>query len=306
MRGIAILLVIFGHAQRGIFQAAQPEGLYWSHIYPALDYFIYVFHVPVFFATSGILLERQARNSFRDFRSRETRIIGLYLLWNFINAVPAFVFSDLINRNFGKSGWIVAFNPLQISGIMWFFVALGAGYLAHFLTTNSKSIRWLLIIVAILLLAFDRDFHGVAYGTLWLLVGAEAERLLHLEKLKPNAWHAIAVLAIYLVATTVSYWLNVPYTAAIVACAGALVFLVLLGELISVPFFISYLGKNTLALYVMHVIALGGTRILLMKFVGLSASMGLLVLLTIIGIVVPLAVLILLRRIGASRFLLLD
>jgi len=95
MRGIAILLVIFGHAQRGIFQAAQPEGLYWSHIYPALDYFIYVFHVPVFFATSGILLERQARNSFRDFRSRETRIIGLYLLWNFINAVPAFVFSDL-------------------------------------------------------------------------------------------------------------------------------------------------------------------------------------------------------------------
>jgi hypothetical protein len=60
---------------------------------------------------------------------------------------------------------------------MWFFVALFAAYLVHFLTVRLKPLRWAAIAISMLVLAFDMDFHGMAYGTLWLLAGAQVERL---------------------------------------------------------------------------------------------------------------------------------
>ena len=102
MRAVAIMLVVFGHVQRGLFQTGEASGLYWDAVYPVVDYFIYVFHVPVFFATSGVLLERHGEQTRRQFGARIGRLVLLYLLWNTINAIPAVVFSGYINRSFGK------------------------------------------------------------------------------------------------------------------------------------------------------------------------------------------------------------
>src|SRR6516225_7245851 len=74
MRAVAIMLVVFGHAQRGLYQTGQIAGFYWDTIYPVVDYYIYVFHIPVFFATSGILLGRQSQQSPRQFALRMGRL----------------------------------------------------------------------------------------------------------------------------------------------------------------------------------------------------------------------------------------
>src|SRR5215472_1077622 len=79
MRAVAIVLVVFGHVQRGLFQTGQATGLYWDTVYPIVDYLIYVFHVPVFFATSGALLERHSEQSSKQFGSRLVRLVLLYL-----------------------------------------------------------------------------------------------------------------------------------------------------------------------------------------------------------------------------------
>src|SRR5215471_3861642 len=78
MRAIAIMLVVFGHAQRGLFQTGEAVGVYWDTVYPVVDYFIYVFHVPVFFVTSGVLLERRSGESPRQFSARIGRLVLLY------------------------------------------------------------------------------------------------------------------------------------------------------------------------------------------------------------------------------------
>src|ERR1044071_4096710 len=100
MRAVAIVLVVFGHVQRGLFQTGLTAGVYWDVVYPVVDYFIYVFHVPVFFVTSGMLLERRLQQSPRQFAVRIGRLVLLYLLWNTINAIPAVVFAGYINRSF--------------------------------------------------------------------------------------------------------------------------------------------------------------------------------------------------------------
>src|SRR5437868_4031550 len=104
MRAVAIMLMVFGHAQRGLFQTGQVSGLYWETVYPVVDYFIYVFHIPVFFVTSGLLLERHSAQSPRQFVARIGRLVLLYLLWNAINAIPAVFFLRFINRSFGQTG----------------------------------------------------------------------------------------------------------------------------------------------------------------------------------------------------------
>src|SRR4051812_46130701 len=101
MRAVAIMLVVFGHAQRGLFQTGLASGVYWDLIYPVVDYFIYVFHIPVFFVTSGVLLDRHADRSPRQFAARIGRLALLYLFWNTINAIPAVFFAGFINRSFG-------------------------------------------------------------------------------------------------------------------------------------------------------------------------------------------------------------
>src|SRR4051794_214101 len=134
MRAVAIVLVVFGHVQRGLVQSGETSGAYWNSVYPVVDYFIYVFHVPIFFATSGVLLERYSGQTPRQFAARAGRLVLLYGFWNTINALPAVFFAGYINRSFGQAGYLDAINPLHVNGIMWFFVALMFAQTAHFLT----------------------------------------------------------------------------------------------------------------------------------------------------------------------------
>src|SRR3954454_9918702 len=87
MRAVAIVLMVFGHVQRGLFQSGETSGVYWNSLFPVVDYFIYVFHVAIFFATSGVLLERHSGQTPRQFATRTGRLVLLYGFWNTVNAI---------------------------------------------------------------------------------------------------------------------------------------------------------------------------------------------------------------------------
>jgi fucose 4-O-acetylase-like acetyltransferase len=307
MRAVAIMLVVFGHAQRGLFQTGVVSGVYWDTIYPIVDYFIYVFHIPVFFATSGLLLDRHPEQSRRQFAARIGRLAGLYLLWNAINAIPAAFFSKFINRSFGQAGYLDAVNPLHVNGIMWFFVAMMFAHTFYFLTQRHSLTRWLVICLSVAVLAIDADFHGAAYGSLWLLVGAQISRLRLLNGSYFSRRQAGLSLAAYLIASALCYALNIPYYLAIPACASGLFALYAYGQTQVVqPGFLTFVGKNTLSIYVMHVLAVAGMRIALINVFGVRPSAMLVVLLTFAGIAVPLVAVTLLRRLRLSKWVLLD
>jgi fucose 4-O-acetylase-like acetyltransferase len=307
MRAVAIMLVVFGHVQRGLFQTGQASGVYWQQVYPVVDYFIYVFHVPVFFATSGVLLERHSEQSPRQFAARIGRLVLLYVLWNTINAIPAVAFTGYINRRFGQAGYLDAINPLHINGIMWFFVALMFAQTLHFLTRRHQVIRWLVFGLSVAVLATDADFHGVAYGSLWLLVGAQIARRKLLDDIRFSPRQAVFSSAAYLMASALCYALGVPYTLAILACAFALHALYCVGQSRPVqPGLPATIGKETLSIYVMHVLAVAGLRIALVKGLQVQPSAALIVALTFAGVAIPIVTVKLLRRLGLSKWVLLD
>lgn len=307
MRAVAIVLVVFGHVQRGLFQTGQASGIYWDSLYPIVDYFIYVFHVPVFFVTSGVLLARHSGQSVRQFAARTGRLVLLYGLWNTINAIPAVFFAAYINRGFGQAGYLDAINPLHINGIMWFFVALLFAQTAHFLTQRHPPLRWLLIGLSVAALAADADFHGAAYGSLWLLAGAEIARRKVLDDIGCRPWQAGLSAAAYLVASALCYAFGVPYTLAIPACALALhaLYCIAQSQLVQLGH-LSPVGKETLSIYVMHVPAVAGLRIALVKGLHVQPSAALVVALTVVGVTAPILVVTLLRRLGLSKWVLLD
>jgi fucose 4-O-acetylase-like acetyltransferase len=306
MRAVAIILVVFGHAQRGLFQTGQVAGVYWDAVYPVVDYFIYVFHIPVFFATSGILLDRSEQSP-RQFAARIGRLALLYLLWNTMNAIPAVVFLRFINRSFGRAGYLDAINPVHINGIMWFFVALMFAQTLYFLTQRRQLTRWVAICLSVLVLAIDADFHGAAYGSLWLLAGAEISRLKLLDGNYFSRRQAGLCLASYLIASALCYELNIPYYLAIPACAFGLFALYSFGQVqVDHPVSLTFVGKNTLSIYVMHVLAVAGIRIALIKVFDVQPSAALIIPLTLAGIAIPLTTVILLRRLRLSKWVLLD
>jgi fucose 4-O-acetylase-like acetyltransferase len=301
------MLVVFGHAQRGLYQTGQVSGVYWVMIYPVVDFFIYVFHIPVFFATSGLLLDRHFEQSPRQFAARIGRLALLYLLWNTINAIPAVFFLRFINRSFGRAGYLDAINPAHINGIMWFFVALMVAHTFYFVTQRHVLMRWLAIGLCVVALAIDADFHGAAYGSLWLLIGAEVSRLKLLDGRYFSRPQAGLSLLAYVIASALSYAVGIPYYLAIPACAFGLFALYSLGQTQVVqPNFVTFVGKNTLSIYVMHVLAVAGLRIAFINFFQIRPSAILIVVLAFAGIAVPLLAVTLFRRLRISKLLLLD
>ena len=307
MRAVAIILVVFGHAQRGLFQTGQASGIYWDMIYPVVDYFIYVFHIPVFFATSGLLLDRHSEQSPRQFATRVGRLALLYLLWNTINAVPAVFFLRFINRSFGRAGYLDAINPAHVNGIMWFFVALMFAHTFYFVTQRHALVRWLAIGLCVVALAIDADFHGAAYGSLWLLIGAEVSRLKLLDGRHFSRPQAGLSLLAYVIASALSYAMGIPYYLAIPACAFGLFALYSFGQTqVAQASFLTFVGTNTLSIYVMHVLAVAGLRIAFISFLQVRPSAVLIVLLTFVGVAIPLMAVTLFRRLRISKLLLLD
>jgi fucose 4-O-acetylase-like acetyltransferase len=307
MRAVAIVLVVFGHVQRGLFQGGQTSGLYWHTVYPVVDYFIYVFHVPVFFATSGVLLERHSEQTSRQFGTRIARLVLLYLIWNTINAIPAVAFTEYLNRSFGRTGYLDAINPLHVNGIMWFFVALIGAQALHVLTRHHQPLRWIAIGLSVVVLAIDADFHGVAYGSLWLLLGAQIARWKLLDDIRFTLRQAGSSAAAYLIASALCYMLGVPYTLAIPACAFALHALCCVGQSrldqLGLP---AAVGKETLSIYVMHVLVVAGLRIGLLKGLQVQPSAILIITLTLAGVAIPIIAATMLRRLGLSKWVLLD
>lgn len=109
VKGLAILLVVFGHAWRGSEKAGlfddMPSGLF-----AAVDDRIYAFHMPLFFLLSGLFLlpslERSEPGKF--FTSRVTRLLWPLALWTYL-----FVASKLAAGSFAN-------KPLEAGDIPWF------------------------------------------------------------------------------------------------------------------------------------------------------------------------------------------
>jgi fucose 4-O-acetylase-like acetyltransferase len=122
LRGLAIVLVVLGHANRG----AVDEGLGAALDLRFLDFIIYSFHMPLFFYLGGYFtahsLARQAISQFLG--SRTVRIVWPYLLWSVIYFVAGLAMSlvTTVNKPVTLQDLMaIGWEPLST---LWFLYAL--------------------------------------------------------------------------------------------------------------------------------------------------------------------------------------
>lgn len=150
-KGIGIVLVVVGHAWRGL----QTSGLINDPaLYHAIDSTIYSFHMPFFFFLSGILIERALLGSSAAafVVSRVQRLIWPLALWTWV----FFLFKGLAGSLANKpSDWaefpILPLPPLEHFWFLWaLFVIQLSLLLVRPLLKNSDPLQrgWILLWLA--------------------------------------------------------------------------------------------------------------------------------------------------------------
>lgn len=127
-RGLGIILVVIGHAWRGLESAGMIGN---PDLFRVIDMLIYNFHMPLFFLLSGMTYQAWVlkRPTPEAAFSRVTRLLWPLVLWTYLFAAARLATGDAANTQ--VSGWQgLAFFPLPPRDHFWFLWALFLQHLA--------------------------------------------------------------------------------------------------------------------------------------------------------------------------------
>lgn len=298
-KGVGILLVVYGHVARGMHAAGVglPESLF-----AVLDKIIYGFHMPLFFVLSGLFfrLSYSKLGAKGLLASKFDTIFYPYLLWSLIqgfleimgggfkNTVthPADVVSVLWNPR--AQFWFLYSLAISFALAVVFFVLerSGRGYLFGFLSIvcffmPNTGVRLVDLTGAHLIyfylgsqLGIDR-FSGCKVDTFWALLFVAIAA----------ASHFVAVRVDFGLIEVERFW---DFVVACASIAAVVCVSKVLPRRASVV--LSALGRNSMPVYLMHIIFSGGVRIVLDRFLGVSDPILHLVFGVFFGVAGPLCV----------------
>lgn len=279
-RGIGIVLVVIGHAWRGL----QTAGLIGKPaLFHAIDTSIYAFHMPFFFFLSGLVIERTllAATPRAFVLSRLQRLIWPLALWTWIFFLFKGLAGGLANHPFDWADFPVI--PLPPQEHFWFLWALFVLQLSLLLARpilqqqGHRAWVWGLLWLASVGLNLSHPALGGLAVWLWLAVAYAPFFLLGatvagLRRWAPPVWVGGVALLGCLAAIGSVFWLPeanwarlaIGSTAALLLC---LTVMALERPLLSRPAlrWIAALGRASLAIYVAHTIFSAAARIALLR-----------------------------------------
>lgn len=306
-KGIAILLVVFGHVLDSYLGKDLFVG-YNSYI-KYIRYTIYTFHMPLFFALSGYLYSYKHRSinlvNLKPFLVKKILNLGIpYLVFSFAfglayvrlssNTYHTLKINDLYNVPFKPilQYWfiyallfifiLVAFLDLIIKDSIKVFIILIIGKLV---------VTYLNISVPFILLAFN-------YGMYFYF--GKVIQIYSIRNLKIKKYLCIITFLVYSIINIISYKFKINntfdknniYVAAIVGILGTLIVILLCQMIETKNNFImnlfSYLGKNSFEIYLIHRVFSYAVTLILIKLTN-SILLNLLMS-VVIGIIVPLCI----------------
>ncbi len=302
-RGIGILLVVYGHVLRGLDSAdIIPPG----HPIMASDYAIYTFHMPLFFLLAGMNIEKGlARGGF--LRGKLTTIVYPYLLWTLLQGLVQIAMAGSANKPFHLSDLAEAmlWQPL---GQFWFLYAL---FLCHVFAFLTNANRYRITLFALLAYGAGQYFDWGMLTLSFQFFLYYAVGLLTAGHLKPFiersanpagmlATFAGTAIAIYLA----KQWGDVQAISALPAAFLGMLLVLQVSALLARSRkqlnWLRLLGLASMPIYLAHILAASGTRIVLAKL-GITDIGTHLVLGCLLGIAFPLTLLYGAYRIGQER-----
>ena len=120
-RGFAIVLVVFGHAWRGLNSAGLIGD---QQLFESIDRFVYLFHMPVFFLLSGMFLPALLKHAslLQSILRQVIRLLYPLVIWTYIFQLVRYLAGSSANNPITLPDILIF--PLPPVDHMWFLWAL--------------------------------------------------------------------------------------------------------------------------------------------------------------------------------------
>ncbi|MGB0664950.1 MAG: acyltransferase family protein [Pontibacterium sp.] len=304
-KGMGIILVVYGHVAQGIFSAGLSID---APSYLLINSIIYSFHMPLFFALAGwfFLDAVKRKGALNQIGSKVNSVFYVFVVWSILHGLIEVGLSKFTNNQLTLNELFTLSNHPR--NHLWFlfalfFVSVFCSFIYAFLDR-----RWQLLIFALGVAmyfvgnSYDISSTPVEYYILgfsvFLMFGVS------LAKYSEASWFG-QLCSTPLVALTLLLFAWAQYSFHLQAGwtwdEGPVLWrlaLALLGVYTLVVFsrwlgqfelgLLAFLGRRSLEIYLMHLIAGSGIRIILHKFLGIDDVTVHLVAGTVFGIVLPL------------------
>jgi fucose 4-O-acetylase-like acetyltransferase len=311
-RGIAMVLVVLGHAMVGVLAA----GLV-GHSYRFLIIGIYTFHMAVFFVISGLLATSTMRRSWPDvLKGAALKIVYPYFLWGGVLSYVHYLMSGFTNST------VETFNPLRLiyqpPAVMWFlYVLLIAIVFLRLLRDVESKIR-IFTGVALLLFGYFIDGWLLPYFRyIGLYILAFELSILRLDMILERRWLKPVALAVSIASLVIAYYdyssgypahqiyylpglLSGTYLTFKIAQDLNRKTGVLIGPIKKT---LALIGRNTMAIYVSHILLTAGVRIALVRILGIKDPVLITFVATACGIFLPLFASLLAKSLKVSKYI---
>jgi fucose 4-O-acetylase-like acetyltransferase len=305
-RGIAIILVVYGHCLRGLTASglvSQESPLQVS------DYTIYTFHMPLFFVISGFFFRRDAAGNHRArWLARLKTLVYPYFFWSLLHGglLVAASGSGATNNNISLSRLEeILWAPIAP---YWFLYALFVAFTLLDFVPRMNS-RWLVLsgffAFALFYAVAPTLPFDLAYGFLYICVGIWMREEGLMRRI-PASFAAVFLLwAAFAILTALALTLGVPerwpllsaITGTIAVLSSSL-WLERVAPRAAVIRCLELLGQCSMGIFVLHIIVLGIVRLALTHALKIDDATVLLIAGTVIGVLLPALVQIIAIRLG--------
>ncbi|MCO5950389.1 acyltransferase family protein [Mucilaginibacter flavidus] len=293
-KGIGIILVVFGHVIKGLNTANLIDPVFFNY---AVN-FVYSFHMPLFFILSGYFFLpgfNKRGNKYFLVNKLET-IVYPFIIWVLIQSFIALRLSALTNSHVKARFSLDYFYRPHDQ--FWFLMALFLINLMCLLFFNISK-KWGVLISVIVWVVyynfplitdiFDRTYLNLIYFAAGIALSQSGKVT---KLLVNNIWAFLFNLVIF--ASSLYVYFHYPRTAwyneIFPQLSGSFVVIYLSGLCSNLSFFkfLEYLGINSMAIYLVHILAGSGTRIILATFLHVRNSAVHIVLGTLVGLMASL------------------
>ncbi|MBP2166981.1 fucose 4-O-acetylase-like acetyltransferase [Erwinia toletana] len=308
-KGIGIALVVFGHVNRGLYSS----GVYLSEgAYTLVDSIIYSFHMPLFFFLAGLFflqsIERKGKKEF--IVSKADTIVYPYVVWSLIQGGIEVVLSNYTNSK-TSLGEVLAFL-IYPRAQFWFLYALFMIFAVAAVLWHRKYFNQYLPYLLILSLVMNvwqeeltNNFHldFITNYLFFFMLGILFYKVS--GKITANANEVVfgGVAILFILSQYLFHW-GLGYTYTHTGMLSVLLAVISIGFIVMLASMLSkmdlklfrILGELSMYIYLMHILAGSGMRIVLNKVLHTNSWTAHVLFGTLAGIIVPVIAVYVLKR----------
>lgn len=313
-KAIGIILVVYGHVARGLYNGGIDFSVAYFELF---DSVVYSFHMPLFFFLSGLFFYKSFSNKggIKLIFSKVDTIFYPYVIWSVLQGGVEVLLSNYTNGDVS----LVEVSSLLWSprAQFWFLYALFSIFILSSVVYSLVSKRFTIpiFICSVILYLYPSVLpQGFIFGFIssnfvFFVLGVVFT--MHLKVEHFSSWSALLGLALLFV---VGQWffhsyLSYKYTdkgveSLLLACVS-IAFVVSMSLLFSRANykFFAYIGSSSMAIYLMHILAGSGSRVILSKVFGIDSVVIHLAVGCLVGVMAPLIALFLIDKLKVKYLL---